>query len=960
MSNDYFQRSGQANHSDRRPQAPRLQSVNPDDPDDRFSIPVTPGIQDWADVDRPYLRAEALANRLEAHAAQSAPNADGSDHNGRGSSSPSEAAAGARNPEDLLRRLSMNDSRPKAPSIEDIDPAKQHPGLGLTGNIISATFCVPYKAGYHPGADWSLESRRGTSALFDSFSFLASEESKWNHTLVGWTGEFEMAATTNIEGTSMNAIPLNKASAPIPIDAHHKPPQPNESAEIKVPEADRRRLEKQLESDHGGRVAPVWLWDDVDADGVATFSHQRKWRRFAEHELFPLFHYKQNEPSDGRAVKKAWAHYYQMNKAFADTIMTVYKPGDVVLIHDYHLLLLPSLLRQRLPNVYIGFFLHVPFPSSEFYRCLSRRKEILEGVLGANMIGFQAYSYSRHFSSCCTRVLGFDSSVAGVDAYGAHVSTDVFPLGISAEDTLKAAFEDKKVEEKIVALRELYHDRKVIVGRDRLDSVRGVAQKLQAFEIFLERHPEWHDKVVLIQVTSPTSIEDREEGGSDKVANKISDLVARINGAYGSLSFTPVQHYSQYLSREEYFALLRIADVGLITSVRDGMNTTALEYVAAQRDGHGPLIISEFSGTAGSLGNAMHINPWDLGGTADAIDSALTMSEADKAKVHKRLFDHVTSNTVQNWTTSYLKRLLTNLASFDQSHATPLLDRALMLSQYRKAKKRLFMFDYDGTLTPIVREPQAAIPTDRVIRNLKSLAANPNNAVWIISGRDQNFLDEWMGHIPELGLSAEHGSFMRLPHSTQWDNLAEHYDMEWQKEVMKVFQHYTERTQGSFIERKKIALTWHYRRADHELGLYHAKECQKKLEQTVVKNFDVEVMPGKANLEVRPRFVNKGEIAKRLVNEYGVEEGQPPEFVLCLGDDFTDEDMFRSLRASSLPDEHVFAVTVGASSKQTIASWHLLEPSDVISALSLLNGNADGGNVAAVSVVEGSIPESRP
>lgn len=894
---DYFARRGQPSNSNAngtRPQVARLQSVNPALHEGNTSVPVTPGVLDWSEVDRPYLAAEATRRESIAREQRdfSTPPVavDGPSETGHGRrpSSPSQAAAGARSPEEVLRRLSLVDSRPKAPTLEDINPA-QYPNLGLTGNIISATFCVPYKVGYRPGEDWKLDSRRGTSALFDSFSFLSSEESKWHHTLVGWTGEFDVATTSKNEGTSLNAVPLNKASAPIPVDSHHKPPVPHDNAEIKVPEVDRRRLEKQLENDHGGRVAPVWLSDDVDTEGVATFSNQRKWRRYAEHELFPLFHYKQNEPTDGRAVKKAWAQYYKMNKAFADTIMTVYKPGDVVMIHDYHLLLLPSLLRQRLPNIYIGFFLHVPFPSSEFYRCLSRRKEVLEGVLGANMIGFQAYSYSRHFSSCCTRVLGFDSSVAGVDAYGAHVSTDVFPLGIGAEATLKAAFEDRLVEEKIVHLRELYHDKKIIVGRDRLDSVRGVAQKLQAFEIFLERHPEWHDKVVLIQVTSPTSIEDREDSGSDKVANKISDLVARINGSYGSLSFTPVQHYSQYLSREEYFALLRIADVGLITSVRDGMNTTALEYVACQRDGHGPLIISEFSGTAGSLGNAMHINPWDLGGTADAIDVALTMPEKEKARVHKRLFDHVTSNTVQNWTTSYLKRLLTNLAAFDQSHATPLLDRAKLLSQYRKAKKRLFMFDYDGTLTPIVREPQAAIPSDRVIRNLKQLAADPNNAVWIISGRDQAFLDEWMGHIPELGLSAEHGSFMRLPHSRQWENLAEQYDMNWQKAVMKVFQHYTERTQGSFIERKKIALTWHYRRADHELGLYHAKECQKKLEQTVVKDWDVEVMPGKANLEVRPRFVNKGEIAKRLVAEYGSEEGQAPEFVLCLGDDVTDE-----------------------------------------------------------------------
>lgn len=299
---------------------------------------------------------------------------------------------------------------------------------------------------------------------------------------------------------------------------------------------------------------------------------------------------------------------------------------------------------------------------------------------------------------------------------------------------------------------------------------------------------------------------------------------------------------------------------------------------------------------------------------------------------------------------------MTNLASFDQSFATPALDRAKLLYQYRAAKKRLFMFDYDGTLTPIVKDPQAAIPSDRVIRTLKTLSADPTNSVWIISGRDQAFLDEWMGHISELGLSAEHGSFMRHPGSEEWENLTEKTDMSWQQEVLDIFQQYTDKTQGSFIERKKIALTWHYRKADPEYGAFQARECQKHLERTVAKKYDVEVMTGKANLEVRPRFVNKGEIAKRLVLDYG-EEG--PEFVLCLGDDFTDEDMFRSLRQSKLPEEHVFSVTVGASSKQTLASWHLVEPSDVISVISLLNGSADAGNVGAIAVVDGAIPESR-
>ncbi|KAL4781038.1 trehalose-phosphatase [Aspergillus varians] len=279
-----------------------------------------------------------------------------------------------------------------------------------------------------------------------------------------------------------------------------------------------------------------------------------------------------------------------------------------------------------------------------------------------------------------------------------------------------------------------------------------------------------------------------------------------------------------------------------------------------------------------------------------------------------------------------------NLSSFDRSVATPALDRAKLLKQYHKARKRLFMFDYDGTLTPVVRDPQSAIPSDRILSALKSLAANPQNTVCIISGRDQAFLDEQMGHIPELGLSAEHGCFIRMPRSNIWQNLAETTDMGWQKEAMEIYQHFTERTHGSFIERKKVALTWHYRRADPIYAASQARECQKQLEEHVSKAWDIEVIAGKANLEVRPRFVNKGFIATRLVEAY--ENRKAPEFILCSGDDFTDEDMFRALKKLELPSHHVHTVTVGASSKQTEAGWHLLEPSDVIETVTILNSSS--------------------
>ena len=781
-------------------------------------------------------------------------------------------------------------------------------------SLISTIFCLKPRA-------------RGQSALLDSLHYLDTPASGYDHMLVGWTGE--------IAGDSVLA------------------------------QKERIQIEEDLANAQGGKVAPVWLPDKWNEEtGEIILRDQGRWRRYAEHELYTLFHYKQHEPTDGRRERIWWADYYRMNKLFADRIIKLYKPGDYIWIHDYHLLLLPSILRQALPRATIGFFLHIPFPSSEYMRCLSRRKEILEGMLGANLIGFQSFGYSRHFSSCCKRILGFESSPVGVDAYGAHVAVESFPIGISVDATQKFAFDNPIVQEKVKGIQDLYAGKKLIVGRDRLDTVKGIAQKLQAFEQFLKHYPQWHDQVILIQVVNPVAIEDEKEDDLNKLANKISELVERINGAYGSLSFSPVRYYPQYISKEEYFALLRVADVGLITSVRDGMNTTGLEYVICQKDHHGPLMLSEFSGTAGSLSTAMHINPWDLAGVAECLDKALSMSEAEKKAASDKLYSHVSAHTVQEWAHKYLARLQTTSSMFGQNNVTPALDRTLLLAKYRQSGKRLFMFDYDGTLTPIVKDPHAAIPSDRVIRTLKTLAAEPRNSVWIISGRDQAFLDDWMGHIPELGLSAEHGSFIRHPHSDNWENVTEKTDMSWQKDVMQIFQHYTEKTQGSFIERKKVALTWHYRRADPEYGSFQAQECRAYLESTVGKKYEVEVMEGKANLEVRPSFVNKGAIATRLISEnvydgLKVTSQTPPNFVLCLGDDFTDEDMFRALKASTLPRDNVFSCTVGPSSKQTEANWHLLEPSDVISTVGMLNGSADDGNAGPMAVVDGVVPESR-
>jgi trehalose 6-phosphate synthase/phosphatase len=647
-----------------------------------------------------------------------------------------------------------------------------------------------------------LTPRRGQSALFDAFSYLSSDEAPWNHTVVAWTGEIEQPTEPwppqNPPNTTVHLSSLNALSKPVPLDGESRPPTPPTDG-LWIPKEDMQRLETQLSHNKKIKTIPVWLADDAEGHGGGIhLKDQARWRRYAEHDLYTLFHYKLHEPTDGRAERIHWADYYRMNQKFANKILEVYKPGDIVIVHDYNLMLLPSMLRQRAPHMYIAFFLHSPFPSSEFLRCLPRRKEVLEGVLGANLVGFQSYSYSRHFASCCTRILGFPSDSSGVDAYGSRVEVGVFPIGIDATKVAKLAWTDS-VNEKYEALKRMYAGKKIIVGRDRLDSVRGVSQKLRAFERFLENYPEWRDKVVLIQVTSPTNIEEKEDP-ENKTASSVNELVMKINGAYGSIGFSPVLHYPQYISQDEYFALLRAADIGLITSVRDGMNTTSLEYVICQRQSAGPLILSEFSGTAGSLKDAIHINPWDFTGVAAEINNALTMTEDKRQAMEQSLLAHVTSKNVRYWIAGFLRRLVTVLGSRKNVTATPLLDRSAMLRKYRASKKRLFMFDYDGTLTPIVREPSAAIPSERVLTSLKALAADPQNAVWIISGRDQEFLMQHLGHIQQLGFSAEHGSFMRYPGSTKWENLAEKFDMGWQKEVLEVFQKYTDKVPGELSQ----------------------------------------------------------------------------------------------------------------------------------------------------------------
>ncbi|SOV02154.1 related to trehalose-6-phosphate phosphatase [Ustilago sp. UG-2017a] len=783
-----------------------------------------------------------------------------------------------------------------------------------------------------PPPQWVLTPRRGHTALNSGIRSLCSTH---RQTFIGWPGDvrFAMQArsdhrsdpseTTDNEKREIEEVlaSLDQASAWAPQQApvagapinpeNNQPPvgkvpmpvmngaepigsvdpttRPNgnsdpngaSAAAAAAATTSRSAATKNLgDQEYGIKYVPVWL------DCKVAHGH---YEGYCKATLWPLFHYLlwQDVHSERRAWEEySWDAYYAANEAFAKRIAEEYKPGDLVWIHDYHLLLVPLMLRKLVPDAIIGLFVHAPFPSSEVFRCLPKRKEILEGMLGADLACFQAFSYSRHFLSSCVRVCGFEASSNAVESPNGHVTNITYnPIGI---DSVKIAKDSSSpgVLPKIEAIREMYKGKKILVGRDKLDVVRGVVQKLQAFHKFLAEYPEWRNKVVLIQVTAPAL------NDSPKLERQVSELVSHINGEFGSLSFTPVHHYHQIIDRDEYFALLSVADLALITSVRDGMNTTSMEYIICQnRFNKSPLILSEFTGTAGRMRSAIQVNPWNIFGVAKAIDYALRLTDEEKRARHDQLYHQVVMHTSQTWAAGLVKQLLTRLQSEHSVHLTPPLDRKQMVDNFRKAKKRLLLLDYDGTLTPIVKVPDMALPSERLLKALDVLLQEERNVIYIISGRDGGFLGKHLGQFKGIGFSAEHGGFVKEPGQDEYRNLTESLDMTWMKDIRSVFEYYTERTAGSFIEQKKSAITWHYRGADPDFGSFQAKECQAHLENLSSQNkLAIEVLVGKKNLEVRPLAINKGEIVKRILYDH-----PDAEFVFCAGDDKTDEDMFRTL-----------------------------------------------------------------
>ncbi|NP_001233896.1 trehalose-6-phosphate synthase [Solanum lycopersicum] len=689
---------------------------------------------------------------------------------------------------------------------------------------------------------------------------------------------------------------------------------------------------------------------------------------FCKHYLWPLFHYMLPLTSSHgvRFDRSNWLAYVSANKIFADKVYEVINPDDdYVWIQDYHLMILPTMLRKKYSRIKVGFFLHSPFPSSEIYRTLPVRDEILRALLNCDLVGFQTFDYARHFLSCCSRMLGLDyqskRGYIGIDYFGRTVTIKILPVGIhmgQIQNVMSLPDTAKKAKE----LKEKYEGKIVLLGIDDMDVFKGIGLKFLAMGHLLEQSPSLRGRVVLVQITNPP----RSRGNDIReVEEEVKKIASEINTKYGKPGYEPIVCINGPVSTQDKIAHYAISECVVVNAVRDGMNLVPYEYTVSRESNSnldkalGPgfnggrrksmIVVSEFIGCSPSLSGAIRVNPWDIESVATGMTSGAMMNDREKELRHEKHYRYVSSHDVAYWARSFdqdLKR-----ACEDHYHKRcwgiglglgfrvvalgpnfKKLSVAHIVSSYKLTNSRLILLDYDGTMLPEDKVDKA--PSQEVISVLNGLCSDPKNIVFIVSGRGRDTLSKWFSPCAELGLSAEHGYFTRWRKDSDWESRLVPADTEWKKVVLPIMKKYTEATDGSSIEQKESALVWHHLEADPDFGIWQAKELLDHLE-SVLANEPVVVKRGQHIVEVKPQDVSKGLVFQSLLASMK-SKGKSPDFVLCIGDDRSDEDMFESIASSldnsSLPDNaEVFACTVGQ--KPSMAKYYLDDPAEVIKML---------------------------
>ncbi|XP_017414416.2 alpha,alpha-trehalose-phosphate synthase [UDP-forming] 1-like [Vigna angularis] len=666
-------------------------------------------------------------------------------------------------------------------------------------------------------------------------------------------------------------------------------------AGVNVPdEVGRRALTKALAE---MRCIPVFLDEEIV---------NQYYNGYCNNILWPLFHYlglpQEDRLATTRTFQSQFDAYKTANQIFADVVNMHYEEGDVVWCHDYHLMFLPKCLKERNDKMKVGWFLHTPFPSSEIHRTLPSRTELLRSVIEADLVGFHTYDYARHFVSACTRILGLEGTPDGVEDRGKLTRVAAFPIGIDSERFIQA-LELPEVQAHMKELKERFAGRKVMLGVDRLDMIKGIPQKILAFEKFLEENSHWRDKVVLLQIAVPTR---KDVPEYQRLASQVHEIVGRINGRFGTLTAVPLHHLDRSLDFHELCALYAVTDVALVTSLRDGMNLVSYEFVACQASKKGVLILSEFAGAAQSLGaGAILVNPWNITEVAASIGYALDMPADEREKRHQFNFRHVKTHTSQEWAATFVSELNDTIveAQLRTRQDPPLLPNKVAVDCYKKSSNRLIILGFNATLT----EPVDALGRAGQIRELepklhpnlkgplKKLSDDPQTTIVLLSGSNREVLDKNFSEF-NMWLAAENGMFLRLTSSEWMTTMPENLNMDWVDSVKHVFEYFTERTPRSHFELRETSIVWNYKYADVEFGKIQARDLLQHLWTGPISNASLDVVQGGRSVEVRTVGVSKGAAIDRILGEIVHNKGMtaPIDYVLCIGHFLAkDEDVYK-------------------------------------------------------------------
>lgn len=643
---------------------------------------------------------------------------------------------------------------------------------------------------------------------------------------------------------------------------------------------------------------------------------------FSNRTLWPLFHYfiEYTEYSP-----ESWEAYKAVNQKFAEKVLEYAEDGDKIWIQDYQLLLVPAMIKAKKPNLSIGFFNHIPFPSYEIFRIFPKRKELLEGMLGADLIGFHTYDYERHFLSSAKRILSLEVNFNKVTYNNRIIKVDSFPMGIDYEKFEQAALiHDKKGEDEKSEIQKRLDQHlqnedgiKMILSIDRMDYTKGIPNRIKAFEYFLKKYPEFQEKIRLIMLAVPSRSQVPQY---QRLKQETDELVGRINGEYSTVSWTPIWYFYRALPFDNLIDLYTSSDVALITPVRDGMNLVAKEYIATRTRKDGVLVLSEMTGASKELNEALLINPFNYEEIADSIKQALEMPKEEQTKRMQALQERVSRYSVKKWANEFMSSLdqVHKVYHTIQAKKLDKKDIELFKSQINSKEQKLLFLDYDGTLVNFTKQPKDAKPDDELYSILETLNAKEKVKLVIISGRDKETLNQWFGHTPYT-LVSDHGVSIRLE-GKDWKTM-ERLKTDWMEDVLPVLETFVDRTPGTLIEKKKYSLAWHYRNTDVELAQKRLVEIKTVL-MSFISNTDLTLLEGNKVIEIKSSKVNKGRACSNLVDQFH------SEHIFAIGDDWTDEFMFEELPNKSQ--------TIKVGVRKTKAKFYVNSVEDVRALLTTL------------------------